>query len=53
VARWVSIGLPLVYIATIPASQIGGGLVAGAFWIAVGTLLATGTRARPPALATA
>ena len=53
VARWVSIGLPLVYIATIPASQVGGGLIAGAFWIALGTLLATGTLARRPALATA
>jgi hypothetical protein len=53
VARWVSVGLPLVYIATIPASRVGGGLVAGAFWIAVGTLLATGTLARRPALAAA
>jgi hypothetical protein len=48
VARWVSVGLPFVYIATIPASRVGGGLVAGAFWIAVGTLLATGTLARRP-----
>ena len=46
VARWVSVGLPLVYLATIPASQVGGGLVAGAFWIAVGALLATGTLER-------
>ena len=53
VARWVSIGLPLVFIATIPASHVGGGLIAGAFWIALGTLLATGTLARRPALATA
>jgi hypothetical protein len=52
IARWVSIGLPLVSIATIPASRVGGGLVAGAFWIAVGTLLATGTLERR-ALATA
>jgi hypothetical protein len=48
VARWVSFGLPLAYVATIPASRVGGGLVAGAFWIAVGTLLATGTLARRP-----
>jgi hypothetical protein len=48
VARWISLGLPLAYIATIPASRVGGGLVAGAFWIAVGALLATGTLARRP-----
>jgi hypothetical protein len=53
VARWVTIGLPLAYIATIPASRVGGGLVGGAFWIAVGTLLATGTLARRPVLVTA
>jgi hypothetical protein len=46
VARWVSVGLPFVYFATIPASRVGGGLVAGAFWIAVGALLATGTLER-------
>jgi hypothetical protein len=46
VARWVSVGLPLAYLATIPGSQVGGGLVAGAFWIATGTLLATGTLER-------
>jgi hypothetical protein len=49
VARWVSIGLPFAYIATIPASKAGGGLAAGAFWIAVGALLATGTLERRPA----
>jgi hypothetical protein len=46
VARWVSIGLPFAYIATIPGSRAGGSLVAGAFWIAVGVLLATGTLER-------
>ena len=46
VPRWVSLGLPIAYVATIPASKAGGGLVAGAFWIAVGTLLATGTLGR-------
>ena len=49
VARWIAIGLPFAYVATIPASKAGGGLVAGAFWIAVGALLATGTLARRPA----
>ena len=53
VARWVSLGLVPVYIATIPASRVGGGLVAGAFWIAVGALLATGTLERHPAPAIA
>jgi hypothetical protein len=49
VARWVSIGLPFAYLATIPLSKAGGGLAGGAFWIAVGALLATGTLASRPA----
>ena len=53
VPRWVSLGLPVAYIATIPASKAGGGIVGGAFWIAVGVLIATGTLARRPAAAVA
>jgi hypothetical protein len=39
VPKAVYIGLPLVWVATIPLSQFGMGALAGAYWIAVGYLL--------------
>jgi hypothetical protein len=40
VPRFVWIGLPLAWFATIPLSQFGGGLLAASFWGAVAYLLA-------------
>ena len=38
VPKAVAIGLPAIFLATIPLSMFGGPLVTGAFWIAVGSL---------------
>ena len=43
----VAIGLPLSWVATIPLSHLGGGLIAGAYWLMVGYLLATDAIRRP------
>ncbi|MGD9572157.1 MAG: hypothetical protein AB7V62_09750 [Thermoleophilia bacterium] len=51
VQRWIAIGLPLTWIALLPGSSLGGGLLAGGFWIALGTLMVTGGLA-PRATAT-
>lgn len=40
VQRWVAAVLPLTMPVTLLLSQIGGGLLAGAFWLAVGMLMA-------------
>jgi hypothetical protein len=54
VSRWVYIGLPLVQILALPLHPIGGGLVGGAYWIAVGMMLAAGAiDRREPVPATA
>jgi len=37
----VAFGLPVSWIATIPLAHLGGGLIAGAYWLMVGYLLAT------------
>ncbi len=42
VQRWIAVGLPLTWAALLPASMLGGGLLAGGFWIALGTLMVTG-----------
>jgi hypothetical protein len=39
VPRAVYIGLPLVWVAAIPLSMVGGGILAGAYWLTVGYLL--------------
>jgi len=40
VAKWVAIGLPVAWVATIPLATVGGGVIAGAYFLAVGYLLA-------------
>lgn len=39
VSRWTAIGLPLVQVVSLPLSLIGGGILGGAYWIAVGSVL--------------
>jgi len=39
VPAWVYVGLPLAWIAALPLSPIGGPVLAGAYWIAVGSLV--------------
>jgi CDP-diglyceride synthetase len=41
VPRAIYVGLPLAWVATIPLSTLGGGLVAGAFWMAVAYMVAS------------
>ena len=53
VPRWVYLGLPFVWVAGIPLGTLGGGLIAGAYWLAVGYLLADRSlETRRPAVAT-
>lgn len=35
----VAIGLPLTFVFTLPLSLVGGGIAAGAYWLAVGWML--------------
>jgi hypothetical protein len=54
VSKAVAICLPLTFIAALPLSSLGGGILIGAYWIAVGsTLHAEATERRTPAIATA
>jgi hypothetical protein len=56
VPRWVAIGLPLTQVFALPLSIVGGGLVAGGYWLAVGYLMrldALENRAAVPAPAAA
>lgn len=46
VRRWVALALPVSMLATLFLSQIGGGLIGGAYWLAVGLLMAAGRLAR-------
>jgi hypothetical protein len=40
VSTAVAIGLPIAWLATIPLATVGGGVIAGAYYLAVGYLLA-------------
>ena len=40
VPSWVAVGLPVAWVATIPLATLGGGVIAGAYFLAVGYLLA-------------
>jgi hypothetical protein len=40
VPRWLAIGVPLVQVASLPLSVLGGGILGGTFWLAVGYLIA-------------
>jgi hypothetical protein len=54
VPRGVSVGLVVAYLGTIPLSMVGGGILAGSYWLAVGYLLLHGAierRALEPAAA--
>jgi hypothetical protein len=46
VARGFAVGLPLCWIALLPLSSFGGALLAGGYWLALGTLMAAGTLRR-------
>ena len=37
----VAVGLPLAWVATIPLATVGGGVLSGAYYLAIGYLLAT------------
>jgi len=39
----VAVGLPITWVATIPLATVGGGIIAGAYYLAVGHLLANHT----------
>ncbi len=47
----LAIALPISWIAALPFSNFGGGLIAGAYWLAVGLVLAEARPAAQPALA--
>lgn len=49
----VAVGLPLSWIFTLPLAVVGGGLVASAYWLAVGWLISHGELARGAAPASA
>jgi hypothetical protein len=52
VPRAVAVGLVVAYLGTIPLNMVGGGIVAGSYWLAVGYLLSHGAierRALEPA----
>ena len=42
VPRAVAVGLVVAYLGTIPLNMVGGGIVAGSYWLAVGYLLSQG-----------
>lgn len=46
VPRWVAVLLPVSMPVTLLFSQLGSGLVVGAFWVTVGALMASGQLAR-------
>lgn len=41
--------MPLTWIALLPLSQFGGALLAGGYWLTLGTLMAAGTLRRTEA----
>jgi hypothetical protein len=47
----VAVGLPLAWAATIPLATIGGGVLSGAYYLAIGYLLTTGAIDRTPSTA--
>jgi hypothetical protein len=42
VPRWVAVLLPVSMPVTLVLSQMGSGLLVGAFWVTLGALMATG-----------
>jgi hypothetical protein len=49
VARGFAVGLPLCWFALLPLSAFGGALLAGGYWLTLGTLMAAGTLRRSEA----
>ena len=47
----VAVGLPLAWVATIPLATLGGGVLSGAYYLAIGYLLATATLHHTPSTA--
>jgi hypothetical protein len=45
----VAVGLPIAWVATIPLATVGGGLIAGAYFLGVGHLVASDAIERRPA----
>jgi hypothetical protein len=56
VPRWVAIALPITQVFALPLAMVGGGIVAGGYWLAVGYLMQVGAlenRSAAPAPVTA
>ncbi|MEV4225463.1 hypothetical protein [Nonomuraea sp. NPDC049725] len=53
VPRLVSAALPVLWLCEIILAQLGGGLIAGVYWLAVGALLTSGTLSVRPQAAPA
>jgi hypothetical protein len=51
VSTAVAVGLPLTWIATIPLATVGGGVIAGAYYLAIGYLLVNDAIERRPSVA--
>jgi hypothetical protein len=47
----VAVGLPLAWVATIPLATVGGGVLSGAYYLAIGYLLVTGAIDHTPSTA--
>jgi hypothetical protein len=51
VSTAVAVGLPITWVATIPLATVGGGVIAGAYYLAIGYLLANDAIDRQPRVA--
>ena len=51
VSTAVAIGLPIAWVATIPLATVGGGVIAGAYYLAIGFLLVNDAIERRPRVA--
>jgi hypothetical protein len=51
VSTAVAVGLPIAWVATIPLATFGGGVIAGAYYLAIGYLLVSDALERRPAVA--
>jgi hypothetical protein len=51
VSTAVAVGLPIAWVATIPLGTLGGGVVAGAYYLAIGYLLVNDAIERRPRVA--
>ena len=51
VSTIVAVGLPIAWVATIPLATVGGGVIAGAYYLAIGFLLVNDAIERRPRVA--